>query len=466
MNATCSTGSTGDDGDIVTTGELVGSAAVVALVMSAAVLALAETALTHLGRARAAALAEDGRKGAAVLLRLLDHRERVLNPVLLLLLTCHLGAATIIAVLVDHRYGEGGLALAFVAELAVIFVLAEAVPKTYALLEVDRSATRVAPFVHALSLVAPLRWLARALVGLANVLIPGKGRSAGPAVTEEELLALAGVAADSEVIDVSERALIERTIEFGDTVVREVMVPRPDMITVPAQFRVADVIEVVILNGYSRLPVSGEGIDDIVGVAYAKDLMRAERDDRGDHAVSHVLRPARFVPETKRVAALLREMQAEQYHLAIAVDEYGGTAGLVTLEDLIEELVGEIVDEYDVEDPLLEPLPGGDVRVNSRMNIDEVNDLLGADLPEGDWDSVGGLLFSRLGHVPIAGEAVEVGGLRLQADRLQGRRISRIRISRLSCSPDAAPDAGPKPGPAPKAGPSAPLGTEAAAASE
>ncbi len=431
----------------MTTGELIGAAAVVALVMSAAVLARGETARTHLGRARAEALAEDGRKGAAVLLALLEHRERVLNPVLLLLLTCHLGAATIVAVVVQDRYGEGGLAVAFVIELSVIFVLAEAVPKTYALLEVDRSATRVAPFVHALSLVAPLRWLARALIGLANVLIPGQGRSAGPAVSEVELLALAGVAAESEVIDVSERALIERTIEFGDTVVREVMVPRPDMVTVAAQFRVADVIEVVILNGYSRLPVSGDGIDDIVGVAYAKDLMRAERDGLADQSVREVVRPARFVPETKRVAELLREMQAEQYHLAIAVDEYGGTAGLVTLEDLIEELVGEIVDEYDVEDPLLEPLPGGDVRVNARMNIDEINDLLDTDLPEGDWDSVGGLLFSRLGHVPVDGETIELGGLRLQAERVQGRRISRVRISSLV--PRAGPQPGPRPDPPP-----------------
>jgi CBS domain containing-hemolysin-like protein len=160
--------------------------------------------------------------------------------------------------------------------------------------------------------------------------------------------------------------------------------------------------------------------------------MRAERDGRGDQEVRELLREARFVPETKRVAELLREMQAEKFHMAIVVDEYGGTAGLVTLEDLIEELVGEIVDEFDVEDPLVEPLPGGDVRVNARMSIDELNELLHAEFPDGDWDTVGGLVYSLLGHVPVEGETVEVDGRQLRAERVQGRRIGRIRISRVA----------------------------------
>jgi CBS domain containing-hemolysin-like protein len=416
----------------VSTGEIVAAVAVAVLVASAAVLAVAETALTHLARSRAAALADDGRRGAAVLVRLLENRERVLNTILLLLLTCHLGAATIIAVVVERRFGLGGLAIAFVIELAVIFVLAEAVPKTYALLETDRAATFIAPIARAIAFVAPLRWITRGLIGMANVLIPGEGRKAGPSVSEEELLHLAGVAAQDAVIDVSEHALIERTIEFGDTVVREVMVPRPDMITVSADFRVSDVVEVVILNGYSRLPVTGEGVDDIVGVAYAKDLMRSERDGHGDRPVAEVARPPHFVPETKRVAELLREMQGEHFHIAVVIDEYGGTAGLVTLEDLIEELVGEIVDEYDVTEAAVEPLPGGDIRVNARMNIDELSELIGSELPEGDWDSVGGLMFSLLGHVPVEGETVDIDGFRLRAERVTGRRISRVRVSRLS----------------------------------
>jgi CBS domain containing-hemolysin-like protein len=194
-------------------------------------------------------------------------------------------------------------------------------------------------------------------------------------------------------------------------------------------------MEVVILNGYSRIPVAGAGIDDIVGVVHAKDLMRAERDGHEEQPVSTLARAAHFVPETKAVADLLREMQRQRFHMAIVVDEYGGTAGLVALEDIIEELLGEIVDEFDVEDPMIEPLPDGTHQVNARMPLDEVNELLHARLPEGDWDTIGGLLLSELGRVPAEGESVDVAGWRLTANRLQGRRIGRVRVQRLEPEP-------------------------------
>jgi CBS domain containing-hemolysin-like protein len=410
--------------------EVVGLLAFAGLVGFAAVLAVAETSLTHLGRARAARLAEDGDPRAAELTRLLEHRERVLNPILLVLLACHLAAATIVAVLAADRWGPGGVLATFVVETIVVFVLAEAVPKTYALLATERAAVRVTPLVRAIALLAPLRWAARLLVGAANVIIPGPGRAEGPVVSEDDLLALAGVAVEDAAIADEERQLIENTIEFGDTIVREVMVPRPDMVTVATDFKVGDVMEIIILNGFSRLPVTGEGIDDVTGIVYAKDLMRAERDGRGAASVNEFLRPAKFVPETKKVASLLREMQSDRFHLAIVVDEYGGTAGLVTLEDLIEELVGEIVDEYDVEEEPLEELPSGEISVNARMNIDDVNDMLDGELPEGDWDSVGGLLIGLLGHVPVEGEVAEVDGVRLRAEKVTGRRIGRIVITK------------------------------------
>ncbi|MGQ0618164.1 MAG: hemolysin family protein [Acidimicrobiia bacterium] len=416
---------------------LLGGVAFFALLMVAAVLAVAETSLTHLGRARAVALQDAGQKRAPALLNLLDRRERVLNPILFVLLTCHLAAATIVAVVSWDRWGAGGVLVAFVVELVLLFVLAEAVPKTYALLAADRAALAITPLARAIAAVAPLRWVTRLLVGTANVILPGRGRHEGMSVSEEELLALAGVAVDDATIDADERQLIENTIEFGDTIVREVMVPRPDMITVPADFRVGDVMEVAILNGYSRVPVSGEGIDDIVGVAYAKDLMRAERDHKADDPVRAVMREARFVPETKKLASLLREMQAQRNHLAVVVDEYGGTAGLVTMEDLLEELVGEIVDEYDEEEGAIEELASGDVRVTARMNIDDLNERLGLSLPEGDWDSIGGLLIGILGHVPVAGETAEVDGHRLQAETMQGRRIDRVLITRAPPTPGA-----------------------------
>jgi CBS domain containing-hemolysin-like protein len=242
---------------------------------------------------------------------------------------------------------------------------------------------------------------------------------------------VADLAVEDAVIEAEERQLIESVIELGDTVVREVMVPRTDMVTVTADFRAVDAMEVVLLNGYSRIPACGEGIDDVVGIVHAKDLMRAERDGNEERTVAELARPAHFVPETKGVASLLREMQVDRFHMAIAVDEYGGTAGLITLEDIIEELLGEIVDEFDVEDPMIEPLPGGDVQVNARMALDEVNDLIHAQLPEGDWDTIGGLLLSELGHVPAEGERVVVDDWQLTAQRVQGRRIGRVRLHRI-----------------------------------
>jgi len=178
--------------------------------------------------------------------------------------------------------------------------------------------------------------------------------------------------------------------------------------------------------------VFNETLDDVIGIAFTKDLIRAARSGKEHCPVRDVCRPANYVPETKRVAPLMREMQAGQFHLAVVIDEYGGTAGVVTLEDLIEELVGEIVDEFDVDDPLIVPLGGGQFRVSSKMDVDEVNDLLGADLPAGDWDSIGGLVLALTGHVPSEGESIEVDGHLLVAEKLQGRRIGSVRIMRLN----------------------------------
>jgi CBS domain containing-hemolysin-like protein len=405
--------------------------AVTLLLVAAAFLAMAETALTHLPRAKVLALVDEGRRGAPSLRRLLDQRERSINPVLLLVLTCHLAIATLVGIEAESHFGPLGIALAAFLELLVVFVVAEAAPKTYALQHTERAALLVAPLVVQVGRLAPLRLLTRLLVGLSNVLVPGAGRPAGPAAvsSEGELLALTDEAVEAQVLEVEERALIRSIIDFGDTIAREVMVPRPDMVVVEADVTVAQAIEIAIAHGYSRIPAYGSGVDDVIGIVYVKDLMRAAREQRLSSTVATLLRPAHFVPESKKVSELMREMQAASFHLAIVIDEYGGPAGLVTLEDLIEELVGEIVDEFDVEDPVLEPMPDGTVRVNARMTLDEVNELLDLDLPHGHWDTVGGLVFDHLGHVPFEGEELVVAGHVLRAERVQGRRIGRVRIS-------------------------------------
>ncbi|MGH9178182.1 MAG: hemolysin family protein [Acidimicrobiales bacterium] len=411
-------------------------AAVLSLIFLAGFFAMAETSLTRISRIKAITLEEEGRRGAPRLARLVEHPERFLNPILLLVLVCHVVAATLVGALAEQLFGPIGVAVATFSEVVVIFVFAEAAPKTWAVQHTERAALLAAPLVAAISNFPPVRLLARALIGLSNLIIPGKGLKQGPFVSEEELLATVDVATEDEVIEHEERKLIHSIIEFGDTVVREVMVPRPDMAAVEGKDKVSDVIEVAIAAGFSRLPAYDQGIDDVIGVVFLKDLIRAEREGKGADEVRNLVREAHFVPETKRVTELLREMQKEKFHIAVVVDEYGGTAGLLTLEDLIEELVGEIVDEFDVEEPPVEELGNGEVRVNARMPIDELNDLLHADLPTGDWDSVGGLVYNLLGHVPTEGEEVVVDGHKLVAEKVQGRRIGRVRIAKL---PQPAP---------------------------
>jgi CBS domain containing-hemolysin-like protein len=440
------TAATGSSRGSFTTGDAWLLVAVAVFIALAAFLALAETGLTRTSRVKAVALEEQGKRGATALLRLMEHPERTLNPVLFLLLLCNTVAATLVGVVAAHAFGPLGVAVATAFEVVVIFVFAEAMPKTWAVQHSERAALIAAPAVSALVRFPPLRWISSGLIAVSNFILPGKGIKQGPYVSEQELLAMADAAAQEEVIERDERTLIHSIIDFGDTVVREVMVPRPDMVAVESTAKIADVIEIAIAAGFSRIPVYGQGIDDILGVIFVKDLIRAEREGRTDEPVSTIMREASFVPETKRVSELMREMQARKSHLAIVVDEYGGTAGLVTLEDVIEELVGEIEDEYDVAESPVERLPGGDVRVTSRMALDEVNDLLGASLPEGDWDTVGGLVYGLLGHVPTEGEAVEADGYRLIAERVQGRRIGRVRVAR-KVPPDAVEPAG-KPDPA------------------
>jgi CBS domain containing-hemolysin-like protein len=253
----------------------------------------------------------------------------------------------------------------------------------------------------------------------------------GPFVTENEILTMADVAADEAEIETEERELIHSIFEFGDTVAREVMLPRPDMIAVEADATVDEAVNTMISAGYSRAPAYVDTTDNIIGLIYLKDLVGLQTAGQGSEPVRGAVRDAVFVPESKRVAELLREMQQQKYHMVIVVDEYGGTAGLVTLEDLLEEIVGEIVDEYDVEEPQVERLPGGGLRCPGRTPIDDVNEELDVHLPDDEWDTVGGLVFNTLGHVPDEGECIVVDGLEFCAERVQGRRIVSVLVNRV-----------------------------------
>jgi len=410
-------------------------AVIVVLLAMSAVLALAETSLVRTSRVRAKALLAEHRRGSRRLLRLVEHPEQFLNTVLLLVLVGQLVSATLVGILANAWFGAFGVLVAVVFEVVVIFVLAEAVPKNWAVQNPDRAALFSAPLVAAVVALPPLRALSAVLVGFADLLI-GRRSDDGPSVaghvTESEIRAMADVAMDEEVIEIQERAFIHSIIDFGDAVVRGVMVPRPDMVTLDAGTTVSDALGAAIASGHSRLPAYQEHADDVVGIAYTMDLVRAEREGGGEDPVRSHVRPPRFVPETKRLSGLLREMQEAKFHMALVVDEYGSTAGLVTLEDLIEELVGEIVDEFDVEEPAVQRLADGSVVLSGRLPIGDVEEILGAELPQGTWDTLGGLVLDLAGHVPGTGEAVDVDGFHLVVQGVQGRRVGTVRVERTA----------------------------------
>ena len=402
--------------------------AIGALFLVSGVLAMAETAFTRMSRVRALALEEEGRSGATRLARLLERPERTLNSLLLVILVCQLVSANLTGVLLEQHFGTLGFVLGIVVEIAVFFVFFEVVPKTFAIQHTDRAVLLVSPVLAFLTNFPPLRVLSRGLIGLANVVLPGRGLKEGPFVSEEEIRQMADVAADEEAIERDERKLIHSIFEFGDMVVREAMTPRTDMVSISADATIEEGITAAIEGGYSRLPAYEESTDNIIGLVFLKDLVALARASKRNEPIRTALREAVFVPEQKRVAELLREMQTKQFHMAIVIDEYGGTSGLVTLEDLLEEIVGDIADEYDVEEPSVERLPDGGLRVPGGTSIDDVSDELGIELPDTEWDTVGGLVFNLLGHVPEEGECVRFQGLEFRTERVQGRRIVSVQI--------------------------------------
>ncbi len=305
---------------------------------------------------------------------------------------------------------------------AVSFVLVGASPRSVGRAHASAVLRPAAPLVHFLRVL--LGPLANALVSLGNRVTPGRIRFAGVS-SEEQLLSMVDEATELDVLEEGDRELIHSIFEFNDTVVREVMVPRTDMVTIDATAHLPQAMALFLRAGYSRIPVIARDADDVIGILYLRDLARLSFErplDADTLTVVELARPGLFVPESMKADALLRQMQLESNHLAMVVDEYGGIAGLATLEDLIEELVGDISDEYDREAAQVEELDEGRFRVNARLPVDELGELFGLDLDDDDVDSVGGLLAKELGHLPQTGEQARVSGLVLEAERTEGRR--------------------------------------------
>jgi CBS domain containing-hemolysin-like protein len=416
-----------------------------ALVVLAGVFSAADAALTSYSRARADELVGEGRAGAKSLVALLDDRARYLNTAILLRLLCETGAAVVLTLVVLRWYDSSRwpTVLTTVGVMLIVsFVVVGVAPRTIG----RQHADRVAPVAAVLLTVATrvLGPIPQLLILVGNAITPGRGFRTGPFSTETELRELVDYAEASAVIESGERAMIHSVFEFGDTIAREVMVPRGDVIYIERTKNLRQALSLFLRSGFSRVPVIGENLDDIVGFAYLKDVVRRDFEDPDvefTQRVEEVMRPALYVPESKPVDALLSEMQASRQHIAVVVDEYGGTAGLVTIEDLLEEIVGEITDEYDADQVETESLADGSVRVSSRFPIDDLDELFGIDVEDDDVDSVLGLMAKQLGRVPIPGSHVESHGLRFVAEAATGRRnkIESVLVTRLSS--DQADDA-------------------------
>ncbi|HEY3264213.1 MAG TPA: hemolysin family protein, partial [Actinomycetota bacterium] len=380
------------------------------------------------------ALVEQQRRNAVLLERIESDPPRYLNAVYLAVMFVQNGSAILVAILAEKTLGTGWITVASLLFTLLYFLIVEAMSKTFAVLHSDGAALAVAPLVWGLGRL--LSGPTRLLIGVANVILPGKGLKQGPFVSEAELKAMAEAGTEEGTIEEEEKDLIHSIFEFGDTIVREVMVPRPDIVAIEADRPLRDVQVLVLQHGYSRLPVFDDDMDNVVGFVYAKDVLKAIHQGKQDMPLREVCRPAHFVPESKKAADLLREMQRGKFHVALVTDEYGSVSGLVTLEDLLEELVGEIEDEYDRAEPEIAQVGEGVYRVDGKVGIDEINELLDVQLPDEEWDTVGGLMLGLLGSIPEEGQDVTFQGLVFKAERVNGRRIAKVLISRAEPQPE------------------------------
>jgi CBS domain containing-hemolysin-like protein len=397
------------------------------LVLLAGVFAGAEAAISAYSKVRADEQVEMGNTRAIRLRDLLTDAPRYLNTLLLVRLSCEITAIVLVTQALSNVFPVTWEHILITAVVMVVisYVIIGVAPRTLGRQHSDRFAMLSAGPIMALTTV--LGPIPKLLILIGNALTPGKGFAAGPFATESELRALVDLAEKSAVIEADERQMIHSVFELGDTIVREVMVPRTDMVYIERHKKLRQLTSLALRSGYSRIPVVGDSLDDILGVVYLKDVMRRVYDNAQSESterVESVMRPCMYVPDSKPVDELLREMQAARMHVAMVVDEYGGTAGLVTIEDILEEIVGEITDEYDEAPEPVQALSDGAFRVSSRYPIDELGELFGLPLDDDDVDTVGGLMAKLLGKVPIPGAQVEIEGLGLSltAERPSGRR--------------------------------------------
>ena len=411
---------------------------VIALVLFGGLFAMIDAAVSTVSVARVEELMRDERPGAVRLHQVVCDRPRYINLVVLLRISCEVAATVLLAA---YLYGDLGLRwglwLAAAVMVVVSFVAIGVGPRTLGRQHAYSIALAAAVPLQGISIL--LTPISRLLVLIGNALTPGRGFRNGPFASEIELREVVDLAQQRGVVAEEERRMIESVFELGDTPAREVMVPRTEMVWIESDKNAGQATSLAVRSGHSRIPVIGENVDDVVGVIYLKDLVQKTYNSTNggrDTSVSEVMRPAAFVPDSKPLDALLREMQTDRVHMVLLVDEYGAIAGLVTIEDVLEEIVGEIADEYDTDEVApVEELGDNNFRVSARLPIADVGQLCDVEFAEDlDVDTIGGLLALELGRVPLPGAEVESHGLLLRAEGGHDHR-GRVRVGTVLVSP-------------------------------
>jgi putative hemolysin len=388
-----------------------------------------ETALMSLGRLRVRHLVDEGTKGAQRVERLLSNPGRLLSTILIGNNMVNIAATSLATFLAINFFGEGaGLGIATVAMTLVILIFGEISPKTFGLHHNQRISLRYSGLLSLLHLIFnPLAIVLENISKLLLTLIGGRFRAPTPTFSEEELRTLVTVGQEEGILQVEEKEMITSVIEFGDTLVKDVMTPRTEIGRVSVDITYPALLEILKRDGYSRVPVYDNGIDDIVGVLHAKDLLGLEPSEPFD--IRPLLRPPYFVPEFKKVSELLAEFKRKKLHMAIVVDEYGGTAGLITLEDLVEEIMGDIADEYDEDElPEFAYLDDNTIEMSGTLNIRDASEVIGRDLPAGEYDTVGGMIMYKLGTVPASGDSIMVNDLQFTVKSMEGSRVEAVTV--------------------------------------
>lgn len=393
----------------------------------------AEAALTSISRLRLKHLKDENASHARIIDAILEEPHLALATVLIVDTAATITATACATVLAVQFIPEWGSVIAVAVLTIVVLMFGHITPRTFAVQRPERVAVALGGFITVTSTV--LRPFVRLLTGSTKLVLAALGRRNlpnSPFLTEEELSLLLNVGEEEGVVEDEEREMIHSIFEFGDTLVREVMIHRVDIVGVEADTTVVEVVELVLKEGHSRIPVYEETIDNIVGVVYARDLLRYLRDKGQQLTVREVMRPPYFVPESKKVDELLHELQQKKVHIAIVVDEYGGTAGLVTIEDILEEIVGEIQDEYDAEPPLIEKLSETEFIFDARSSIDDVNDLLSLNWRANDFDTIGGFVMEQLGKIPDQGDQVVLTNAVISVVSTDGPRLRKVKIAKAT----------------------------------